>query len=113
MPTATCIGSACCYEGSTYDTTQNICVPNEIYAQEYPTATTTGTTTTGTTTTGTTTTGTTTTGTTTTGTTTTTDVSTESFISGQVLGKYGGTPVKATSLNDDNIMPSYASLLNF
>ena len=25
----TCIGSACCYDGSTYDSTQNICVPNE------------------------------------------------------------------------------------
>jgi hypothetical protein len=27
-PTVTCIGSACCYEGSTYDSVQNICVPN-------------------------------------------------------------------------------------
>lgn len=26
----TCIGSACCYEGTTYDETNNICVPNEI-----------------------------------------------------------------------------------
>lgn len=25
----TCIGSACCYDGSTYDSTKNICVPNE------------------------------------------------------------------------------------
>jgi hypothetical protein len=25
----TCIGSACCYEGSTYDSTQNICVPDD------------------------------------------------------------------------------------
>jgi hypothetical protein len=25
----TCIGSACCYEGSTYDSTQNICIPDE------------------------------------------------------------------------------------
>ena len=25
----TCIGSACCYEGSSYDSTQNICVPDE------------------------------------------------------------------------------------
>jgi hypothetical protein len=24
----TCIGQACCYEGSTYDTTQNVCIPN-------------------------------------------------------------------------------------
>jgi len=24
----TCIGSACCYEGSTYDSTQNVCVPD-------------------------------------------------------------------------------------
>jgi hypothetical protein len=27
-PTVTCIGSACCYEGSAYDSVQNICVPN-------------------------------------------------------------------------------------
>jgi hypothetical protein len=25
----TCIGSACCYEGSTYDSTQNICIPDD------------------------------------------------------------------------------------
>ena len=25
----TCIGSACCYDGSTYDSKQNICLPNE------------------------------------------------------------------------------------
>lgn len=30
----TCIGSACCYEGSTYDETNNICVPNNIYEEE-------------------------------------------------------------------------------
>ena len=27
---ATCIGSACCYDGSTYDSEQNICVPNMV-----------------------------------------------------------------------------------
>ena len=48
----TCIGSACCYEGSTYDEDKNICVPNMIYQQEHPsTTTTTDTTTTDTTTT--------------------------------------------------------------
>ena len=25
-----CVGSACCYEGSTYDTTKNVCVPNTM-----------------------------------------------------------------------------------
>jgi hypothetical protein len=30
-PSITCIGSACCYEGSTYDNEKNMCVPNEIY----------------------------------------------------------------------------------
>lgn len=30
----TCIGSACCYEGSTYDSKKNICIPNEIYQQK-------------------------------------------------------------------------------
>jgi hypothetical protein len=32
----TCIGSACCYEGSTYDNDTNICVPNTIYSSEHP-----------------------------------------------------------------------------
>jgi len=32
----TCVGSACCYEGSTYDSEQNICVPNPIYNQQHP-----------------------------------------------------------------------------
>lgn len=32
----TCIGSACCYDGSTYDSEKNICVPNAIYKQEHP-----------------------------------------------------------------------------
>jgi len=31
-----CIGSDCCYDGSTYDSTKNICVPNDIYNQEDP-----------------------------------------------------------------------------
>jgi hypothetical protein len=39
------VGSACCYDGSTYDDTKNICVPNAVYAQDHPTTTdTTGTT---------------------------------------------------------------------
>lgn len=28
---ATCIGSACCYDDSTYDSDKNICVPNNLY----------------------------------------------------------------------------------
>jgi len=32
----TCIGSACCYDGSTYDDATNICVPNPIYKQTHP-----------------------------------------------------------------------------
>jgi hypothetical protein len=40
------------------------------------------------------------------------DATTESFISGQILGKYGATPVKPISLNT-NVMPSYASLSKF
>ena len=28
-PSVTCIGSACCYDGSSYDSTKNMCVPNE------------------------------------------------------------------------------------
>lgn len=30
----TCIGSACCYEGSTYDKSINVCVPNDKYEEE-------------------------------------------------------------------------------
>jgi hypothetical protein len=36
-----CVGSACCYDGSTYDSEKNICVPNPIYNQEHPETTTT------------------------------------------------------------------------
>lgn len=32
--TVTCVGSACCYEGSTYDYDKNICVPNDIYEEK-------------------------------------------------------------------------------
>ena len=34
MPSVTCIGSACCYDNSTYDSEKNICIPNEIYQRE-------------------------------------------------------------------------------
>lgn len=83
-PSVTCIGSACCYDGSTYDANQNICLPNNIYNQENPTPTTD----------------------------TATDAATESFVSGQILEKYGGAPIKATSATD-NLMTNYASLSNF
>jgi hypothetical protein len=62
-----------------------MCVPNDVYAQDYPDTTTN---------------------------TSTTDMTTESFISGKVLGKYGGAQVKATPYNNV-IMPTYASLSNF
>ena len=32
----TCVGSACCYDGSTYDSEKNICVPNVVYQSEHP-----------------------------------------------------------------------------
>ena len=35
-PTITCIGSACCYVGSTYDSDKNICLPNAIKKQKHP-----------------------------------------------------------------------------
>lgn len=83
-PSVTCIGSACCYDGSTYDPDQNICLPNNIYNQENPAPTTD----------------------------TATDAATESFVSGQILEKYGGGPIKATSASD-HLMTNYASLSNF
>jgi len=30
-PSVTCIGEACCYDGSTYDPEKNICMPNNLY----------------------------------------------------------------------------------
>jgi hypothetical protein len=36
IPSLTCIGSACCYDGSTYDDTKNICVPNGMYNTNNP-----------------------------------------------------------------------------
>ena len=38
-PSVVCIGSACCYDGSTYDDQKNICVPNPVYQQEHPDST--------------------------------------------------------------------------
>lgn len=38
---STCIGSSCCYEGSTYDESKNMCIPNSIYQTTAPTETTT------------------------------------------------------------------------
>ena len=32
-PSITCVGTECCYEGSTYDYDKNICVPNDIYTE--------------------------------------------------------------------------------
>jgi hypothetical protein len=32
-PSFTCVGTECCYEGSTYDYDKNICVPNDIYTE--------------------------------------------------------------------------------
>ena len=34
--TRTCVGEDCCYDGSTYDSERNICVPNAIYESENP-----------------------------------------------------------------------------
>jgi hypothetical protein len=31
----TCIGSACCYDDSTYDSAKNVCIPNAIYKSEH------------------------------------------------------------------------------
>ena len=38
-PSITCIGSACCYAGSTYDDKTNNCVPNAIYNLTHPVVT--------------------------------------------------------------------------
>lgn len=38
-PSLTCIGSSCCYEGSTYDSEKNICMPNPVYNKEHPSTT--------------------------------------------------------------------------
>ena len=61
-PTITCVGAECCYDNSTYDSVQNICVPTAVYNANQK-ATTTDTTT------------------------ESTDTTSEAFISG-VLSKY-------------------------
>jgi hypothetical protein len=68
--TSTCIGSACCYDGSTYDSEKNMCIPNAVYNKKSDT--------------------------------------TESFVSGEVLGKYAGTQIKPTYINNFAI-PNYPS----
>jgi len=93
----TCVGSACCYEGSTYDAIKNMCVPINVYEQDYPESTTPESTTPESTTPE---------------STTNTSVTTESFVSGKVLGKYASTQIKPFTLSD-NIMPTDASLLKF
>jgi len=85
-PTVTCIGSACCYEGSTYDDAKNICVPNDIYAQEHPDAASTAA-----------------------PVTTTATTTTETFTG---LEKYASSHVKAHPTYN-NVQPSYASLSKF
>jgi hypothetical protein len=82
----TCIGSACCYDGSTYDEANNICVPNAIYKQEHPDTTNTTDTTD------------------TTDTTNTTD-NVETF---NVLARYASTQTKPISYNN-TVMPRYSS----
>jgi len=83
----TCIGSQCCYDGSTYDSDKNICVPNNLLPTDSTTTTNTNTN-------------------------SSTDPTTESFISGKVLGKYGFTQGKITPIYDLISIP-YASLSNF
>lgn len=78
-PSLTCIGSECCYEGSTYDSTTNICVPNDVTTNETTTTEPTTTAATATTT-------------------------TETMISG-VLSKYAHTYTKpVASWNSNHIM---------
>lgn len=76
----TCIGSECCSDGTTYDSTKNMCVPNDI-----STATSTA---------------------------NPDNITTESFISGKVLGKYGFIQDKSVPIYDMINIP-YASLTNF
>ena len=63
-PTVTCVGAECCYDNSTYDSVQNICVPTAVYNANQALSTSTTETTTE-----------------------TTDTTSEAFISG-VLSKY-------------------------
>ena len=36
MPSLTCIGSSCCYSGTTYDDIENVCLPNDVFKEKYP-----------------------------------------------------------------------------
>ena len=87
-PSVTCIGSECCYQGSTYDPVQNICIPNPIYNSQ------------------------------TTATTATpvassdNSTTTESFTSGKILEKYGYSHSKPMTLYN-NVNPLTSSLTKF
>jgi hypothetical protein len=85
FPSLVCIGSECCYEGSTYDNSTNVCVPNSIYAQKNL-ATTSATNATN----------------------TTNATTSESFISG-VLSKYAfAQPQPVVRLSGENVIPANA-----
>jgi tetrahydromethanopterin S-methyltransferase subunit G len=86
----TCIGSECCFTGSTYDANKNMCVPNDILQTE-STTNSSGSSNINT---------------------TNNNVTTESFISGKVLGKYGFIQEKSVPIYDMINIP-YASLSNF
>lgn len=108
LPTLTCVGAQCCYDNSTYDSTQNRCVPTAIYnesqaaAAAAPVDTSTDTSTTATTSS-------TPTTTTTSTSTTTSDPVSEAF---KTMSRYGYTQVKATPVNS-RVMPMEASLSKF
>jgi hypothetical protein len=100
IPSLVCIGSECCYEGSTYDTNTNVCVPNPIYAKNNPANVSTPNTTNTTNTTN--------TPNATTNTPNATTNTQESFISG-VLSKYAfSQPQPVVRLKGGNVVPSNA-----
>jgi hypothetical protein len=88
-PSVMCVGSACCYDGSSYDSIKNICVPNTIQQNINGSGADSNTATdldTG------------------------ADSNTETF---KGLEKYGYSQLKSMSLYNDNVSPLFASLSKF
>jgi hypothetical protein len=94
--TLTCIGSECCYSGSTYDDDKNMCIPDVITGTTGSSTPTTSTLITSIPTTS----------------TLISSITTESFISGKVLGKYGFIQDKSIPIYDMVNIP-YAPLSKF
>lgn len=90
---ATCVGSACCYDDSTYDSEKNICVPNNLYKSDANTNTNN-------------------TNNTDNNNTNNNNTNSDEQETIRELGKYGYQSIKSSQLNQ-NVSPMFSSLSKF